>query len=345
MKRFISLAIIMLLMAPAWLIISPVNLFASERVSTTLINRIEGIVWSPERQPVPDIYVELLNDSFSTVGRVRTNSSGRFSFTGMPAARYTVKVLTGGSIYLEYTENIDLVTYTNRQNGQSSSDAVYLDVYLKYDKRKANVGVSGTTGAVFVQQVPDEARRLYQQGVKELDEKNDKGLERIEQALKVFPDYFDALNLLGREYTERKEYKKALPLLVKSIEINQRSFTSFYALAYALYKLNHRPEALEAARGARILRSDSVNAQLLYGTLLRLDEKYEDAEESLVKAKKLAEKSPTPEIHWQLALLYNRTNRNKQAAEELKTFLKLKPDAADKEEIKKLIASLQAENK
>ena len=345
MKRFISLAPIMLLMASAWLIISPVNLFASERGSTALVNRIEGIVWSPERQPVSDIYVELLNDSFSTAGRVRTSSSGRFSFMGMPAARYTVKVVTGGSIYLEHAENIDLVTYTNRQNGQSSSDAVYLDIYLKYDKRKVNAGVSGITAAVFVQEVPDEARKLYQQGVSDLNEKNDKGFERIERALKIFPDYFDALNILGREYTERKEYKKALPLLVKSLEINQKSFSSFYALAYSLYKLNHRPEALEAARGATILQPDSVNAQLLYGTLLRLDEKYEGAEKSLLKAKKLAEASPVPEIHWQLALLYNRTNRNKQAAEELKTFLKLKPDAVEKEEIKKLIIKLETENK
>jgi tetratricopeptide (TPR) repeat protein len=335
----------MLLAALAWLIISPVNLFASESNLTTLVNRIEGIVWSPERQPVPDIYVELLNDSFSAAGRVRTSSSGRFSFTGMPAARYTVKVLTGASNYLEHTENIDLVTQTDRQSGRSSSDTVYLDIYLRYDKRKVNVGASGTTAAVFAQQVPDEARRLYQKGSKELNEKNDKGFERIEQALKIFPDYFDALNILGHEYTERKEYKKALPFLVKSLEINQRSFSSFYALAYALYKLNHRPEALEAARGAKILRPNSVNAQLLYGTLLRLDEKYEGAEESLLKAKKLAEVSPTPEIHWQLALLYNRTNRNKQAAEELKAYLKLKPDAIDKEEIKKLIVSLQTENK
>ncbi|HEY8560387.1 MAG TPA: tetratricopeptide repeat protein [Pyrinomonadaceae bacterium] len=345
MKRFIGLAFIMLSMASAWLVISPVNLFASERNSTTLVNRIEGIVWSPERQPVADIYVELLNDSFSSAGRIRTGSSGRFSFTGIPAARYTVKVLTSGSVYSEYSENIDLVTFTSRQSGLSSSDAVYLDIYLKYDKRKANIGVGGTTGAVFVQQVPDEARRLFQQGVKELNEKNDTGFERIEEALKIFPDYFDALNTLGREYTERKEYQKALPFLVKSIGINQRSFSSFYALAYSLYKLNHRAEALEAARGARILGPNSINAQLLYGTLLRLDEKYEGAEESLLKAKKLAEESPTPEIHWQLALLYNRTNRNKQAAEELKTFLKLKPDAADKEEIKKLIIKLQTENK
>lgn len=345
MKRFISLARIMLLTAPAWLIISPVNLFASESASTALVNRIEGIVWSPERQPVPDIYVELLNDSFSTAGRVRTSSSGRFSFMGMPAARYTVRVLTGGSIYSEHAENIDLVAYTNKQSGVSGSDSVYLDIYLKYDKRKVNVGVTGTTAAVFVQQVPDEARRLYQQGVKELNEKNDKGFERIEQALKIFPDYFDALNTLGHEHTERKEYRKALPFLVKSLEINERSFSGFYALGYALYKLNHRPEASEAARGATILRPDSVNAQLLYGTLLRLDEKYEGAEQALVKAKKLAEESPTPEIHWQLALLYNRTKRNKQAAEELKTFLKLKPDAAEKEEIKKLITSLQSENK
>ena len=170
------------------------------------------------------------------------------------------------------------------------------------------------------------------------------GFDEIKEALKIFPAYYDALNALGREYVARKEYQKSLEYLIRSIDINQRSFSSFYALAYACYQLNHRPEALEAARGATIIQPSSVNAQLLYGTLLRLDGSYEKAEKVLLEAKKLS-KDTLPEVHWQLALLYNRVGRNKEAADELELYLKAQPDARDRKDIQDLIAKLRKQSK
>jgi tetratricopeptide (TPR) repeat protein len=323
----------------------PAKSFVEKSNSNSFVSRIEGTVWSPDRQPVSDIYVELQNELLSTISRVRTSSSGRFSFTGIALARYVVKVLPGSTNYLEYSENVDLVGYTDRSTGRTTSDTVYLDIYLKLDNRKINTGGNEITEAIFVQEIPEQARKLYNNGIKDIIRKNEKGFDEIEQALKIFPDYFDALNLLGREYTERKEYQKALPYLVRSIEINRRSFSSLYALAYACYQLNHRPEALQASAEATILQPNSVNAQLLYGTLLRLDGKYENAEKVLLKAKNLSKNTPVAEIHWQLALLYNRLGRNKAAAEELETYLKIKPDAVNKKEIMELIAKLRKEVK
>ena len=308
--------------------------------ASTLINRIEGMVWDPYRRPVPDIYVELQNENYSTVSRIRTDSSGRFSFTGIRGGHYNIRVLTTGTNYLEYTEGLDVVNVV-----QGSSDSVYLDVYLKFDKRKLNSGAANITEAIFVQEVPDEARKLYKKGMKDINEKGDKGFAEIDQALQIFPDYYDALNLLGVEYVARKEYQKAAPYLIRSIDINRRSFSSFYALAYAAFQLNHRPEAMDAARAATILQSNSVNAQLLYGTLLRQDGRYEDAEKALLQAKKLSKDTPVAEVHWQLALLYNRLGRNKEAADELEAYLKIQPDARDKKEIQELIAKLRKEPK
>ena len=307
--------------------------------SNVLINRIEGIVWDPYRRPVSDIYVELENENYSTISKMRTDSTGRFSFTGVAGGHYNIKVLTTGTNYLEYTEGIDLVNVV-----RGGSDAVYLDVYLKFDKRKFNRGFNGLTEVVFVQEVPEEARKLYKKGLKDIND-GDKGFNEIEQALKVFPEYYDALNTLGCEYVARKEYQKSLSYLIRSIDVNQRSFSSFYALAYACYELNHRPEALEAARAATILQPNSVNAQLLYGTLLRLDGSYEKAEKALLEAKKLSKDRSVPDIHWQLALLYNKLGRNKEAADELEVYLKLQPDAPNKKEIQDLADKLRKQSK
>lgn len=343
MKWLIGLLQIMLFGVIVCLASSTAKSIEGNYGSNSLVNRIEGTVWNPERQPVTNVYVELQNEFLSTLRRVQTSSSGRFSFIGMPAARYTIKVLPAATNYLEYAENVDLVTYTDKNTGRSSSDTVYLDIYLTYDKRKINFGTSGITEAVFVQEVPEEARKLYNRGVKNIDSKDvNKGFAEIEAALKIFPDYYDALNMLGRSYTQRKEYQKALPFLIKSIDINQRSFSSFYALAYACYQLKHIPEAIEASRGATILQPNSLNAQLLYGTVLRIGGNHEKAMQALLQAKKLSKNSPISEVHWQLALLYNRTGKNKEAVDELEAYLKILPDAPNAKEVRQLIDKLRS---
>jgi len=43
---------------------------------------ISGFVFDPERRPVPNIPVELKAE-FSTIGRVRTDGTGRFVFRGL----------------------------------------------------------------------------------------------------------------------------------------------------------------------------------------------------------------------------------------------------------------------
>jgi tetratricopeptide (TPR) repeat protein len=306
-------------------------------VSIVPINRIEGIVWDPYRHPVADVYVELQNENYSSISRMRTDSTGRFSFTGVSGGHYNIKVLTSGTNYQEYTEGFDIVNVV-----RGSSDSVYLDIYLKFDKRKFKSGAATITEAVFVQEVPEEARKLYKKGLKDIND-GEKGFAEIEQALKIFPDYYDALNTMGCEYVARKEYQKAVPYLIRSIDINRRSFSSFYALAYAAYELNQRQEALQAVRAATILQPNSVNAHLLYGTLSRLDGAYQEAEKALILAKTLSKSATVPEIHWQLALLYNHLGRNQEAADELETYLRIQPDARNKREIEALIAKLRKE--
>lgn len=322
--------------------INPSYTSAAEIINSNyFINRIDGIVWDPNRKPVPDVYVELQNELYSTLARVRTTSTGRFSFTVARQGNYIIKVLSSGTNYLDSVEPVELFTGAN----PNASDSIYIDIYLKYDKRKINNGLPPITEAIFVQEVSDEARKLYKTGLKNLSENNDKGLDELEQALKISPDYYDALNTLGNEYVKRKEYQKSLPYLIKAIDVNQRSYSCFYGLAYSAYQLNHIPEAIKAAKSAVILQSNSVYAQLLYGTVLRVDGNYELAEKVLLKAKELSKNSPIGNINWQLALLYNRIGRNSEAIAELETYLKVEPDAANKKEIKELIEKLRTQTK
>src|SRR3569623_766214 len=77
---------------------------ASPVHSANFINTINGIVWDPSHRPVADVYVELQNEMQMSLTRTRTTSSGRFSFTVANSGNYYVKVLAGGTPYMDASE-------------------------------------------------------------------------------------------------------------------------------------------------------------------------------------------------------------------------------------------------
>jgi tetratricopeptide (TPR) repeat protein len=139
-------------------------------------------------------------------------------------------------------------------------------------------------------------------------------------------------------------YEKGYPHLLKAVDINPRSSSTYYSLGYTFYQMKQYPAALEAARATTVLLPASVEAQLLYGTLLRITGSYAEAEKALLLANSLAKKS-NAETHWQLSLLYNRLNRTQDTIDELETFLKLVPDSPDKKKIRDMIAKLKSSAK
>ena len=156
------------------------------------------------------------------------------------------------------------------------------------------------------------------------------------------------LQRLGTEYVrvgKPETYQAAEILLTVAVEVNSRSYKSWYALGYSQYALGKYPEALTAVQKAIELNAYLPDAVFLYGALMRRTGKLVDAEKQLLKAKELS-KDTIPRVHWELALLYgNDLKRYADAAAELKRFLKAQPSAKDVENIKTLIAEFEAKAK
>ena len=289
-------------------------------------NSISGHVSDNRRSPIPDLQVELLNDVDSVIQRTKTDSSGLFVFRRLSNGIFQVRVQTYGTSYIGQTYRVQL----ERTRAFEQVDFVLVT--------KQTASTTATAGAVFVQEVPAQARKEYERGVALLQktEQRNEGLETLKKAIELFPRYFDALELLGTEYVKQQEYEPAIPVLTKAIEVNRRAYPSLHALSVAQYNLNQLPQAIESMRRAIALDQRSINANLWLGMLLRQTHKLGEAETYLKQADKLAA-SKSPDAHWQLALLFNQLKRHKEAADELELFLKIQPDAKDTELIKKLI--------
>ncbi|MBA3515353.1 MAG: carboxypeptidase regulatory-like domain-containing protein, partial [Pyrinomonadaceae bacterium] len=69
---------------------------------------IWGFVFDPERRPLGEIQVELLNDVNSVLQRTKTNGSGRFFFRGVTQGRFLIRVLPFSTNYEEQTQDIEI---------------------------------------------------------------------------------------------------------------------------------------------------------------------------------------------------------------------------------------------
>ncbi|HMT08137.1 MAG TPA: tetratricopeptide repeat protein [Pyrinomonadaceae bacterium] len=319
----------------AFLTISSVPKISAQTSSLQVgINRIEGRVVGDANSGV-DAYVELYDNYGTMIGRQRATGSGRFNFRGMTAGRYVVAVKPYGTNFLEDSREIEI----NNQTGRS--DTVIVEFRLRLDKRYRD-NTPGILGTIYAQEVPDGAKKLYDSGVENLKADPEKAKVELEAAIKAFPQYFNALSVLGKSLVAAGKYQDGYPYLLKALDVNAKCSDCLYSLAIAFYKLDELPAANKAISEAAKQTPQVSAIHLVQGIILRLQKDLPGAEKALLLAKSLA-KTPNPEIHYQLSFVYNRQGRNTEAADELEAYLKYSEDLSkeEKESTKKLIAKMR----
>src|SRR6185503_1571566 len=320
------------------ILLSALLALVSFQTNQTSSNSISGHVSNDQHTPLADIRVELLDQLDSVIRTVKTDGSGLFVFRKLSDGTFQVRVQTAGTNYISQTKRVDLA----RPHGFGAAFEE-LDFILTTDSKTNS---TAKPGVVFVQEVPEPARKQYQKGT-ELLEKSNKRQEAfaaLKSAIDIFPQYFDALEMLGTEQVKDAQYESAIPLLTKALEVNSRAYASCFALGVAQYNLKQLQPAIESFRRAVLLNEKSINANLWLGIALRQTSRPDEAEAYLRRADVLAE-SKLPDAHWQLALLFNQLKRYTEAADELEKFLKVQPDARDAELIKKLIQRLREQSR
>jgi len=305
-------------------------------------NEISGTVFSELGRPVADIYIELVSDLGTSLTRIRTNPSGRFTFGGLTNGTYRVRILPYGTEYKEQTQE---VTLANISSG-NGSDRQQIEIYLRLNERAKSGPFAIVTGVVFAQDVPREAQKLYEDGVRYLAEKREtEGLVNLKKAIEAFPSYYAALDRLGGEYavrgnTDRSYLEASLILLAKASEINPKGFSSVFGLGLVQYQLGLNSDAIESLRRATTLYGKAADAYLWLGKALKRAATFDQAEAAFKRANELT-KGKSAEVHWQTAGLYHDMKRYKEAADEFELFLKIQPDSKDADKIKERIRQLR----
>jgi Flp pilus assembly protein TadD len=309
-------------------------------------NTISGIIFDRNRQPVGKIDVELLDEFERLLRSTKTTSSGLYIFQGLGAGTYYIQVRTDGTNYRETKERVQ-VGQTNRMSSTgrlTGSDSLQVNFTLEFGQRGNETPL--TNEVVLAQSVPREAEKYFENALKKLkDEKRAEAIAELENALKIFPEYFLALEKIGYEYLAESKFAEAERAFAKAFEVNPKSFSAKSGLGIAQYKLGKLPEAVKTLEESIALNQSSANSFLFLGKIYRELKEFEKAETNLKRAKELG-KNKLADVHWELALLYYyNLNRPADAANELELYLKAKPDAANKSQIEKLIRQMREKAK
>jgi tetratricopeptide (TPR) repeat protein len=311
---------------------------------------IRGKVRSSAGGNVPNATV-MLERNGAMVNQTVSNNEGDFLFWGLTDTSYEVLVSAAG--YNSVREQVLFVRSVG-PGDPGESRTVEITLTLKEGVRQPRAGLN------FVQDVPKAARNAFESGSKLAREKQrPEAIAAFENAIKIFPDYFDARLVLANELAAEGRFGDAITHLEKARRVNERDDRVYDLFARIL--MEQRKYAVAARVYGEAARLNPAEAQypLSQGTALieqaslidpsksqaAADERKYALDEAEKALKQAQQKGPAKaaDVHRQLARLYERKGDRARAASELEQYLKTNPGdpnaVAIREAIKKLRAS------
>ena len=306
-------------------------------------NTITGTVYDNRHNPLTDADVELLNDLGVFVQHSRTDTAGRYAFSGLADGRFAVRVMPFRYDFQEATREVTFRTFKVSASVRGSAIEL-LDFTLS--PRKAGLAYSEAQ-VIFAQEIPDNARKALQKAEASIKKDLAGSIVALEEAIAIFPTYFSALYQLGEISFARQDYGKSAHYFLRAADINNKSPKSLYMLGHSLQMLKIYISADVALNQALTLSPASGEILLLLGTTQMKAGKFVEAEKHLKQAKRITT-IPNPEVYWLLSQLYGNHLKNyAEAADELENYLNAQvnidtPEQKKKaEDYKKLIKQLR----
>jgi protein O-GlcNAc transferase len=154
----------------------------------------------------------------------------------------------------------------------------------------------------------------------------------LENAIKIAPNYGEALNNLGSIYNRSKHYEEAAALYERAINANPHSIIVRLNLASTLLQLRRFAPALEQDLHVLQAHPNDALAHGQAGIALSHLKRFDEAISHLERAKQLNPKSPFVP-GYVLGTLYDDLGRADDAVIEFAAFLKANPEYAGRRDV------------
>lgn len=304
---------------------------------TTTTVEIHGQVRFAEGgAPAEHVLVRLESyDGGGSISEAFTDRLGKFRFTGLHPAQYSVRVRQAG--YRDAQQNIDMQTTTNGL------------VLLQLSRDRSSSSTTSATGSIDAN-VPAAAQKEFDKGVAALaeggKEKTMLAVRCFEKAIGIYSQFVEARLKLGTAYMDLAQWEKAEQALLATIDVDAKAFNALFALSEIYLRQNKLSEA-----EAVLVKGLAIQDQSYLGHLNLARVYWEKAREikDLTQAKPALEKS-YDEVKRALALNPNlagahllkgnlllRVARTVDALNEFNEYLRLEPNGPFAAETRALV--------
>jgi len=312
-------------------------------------NRIRCKVRASSGAAIPNAVITLQTGNGQPIDQTVSNNEGDFAFTGLTETGYIVVASSSG-----YENGSTAVEFTKSAGAEDPGELRVVEVILTRPGPE-RVPPAGST---FTQNIPKEARAAFERGMTLSREgKAPESIQALQEAVKIFPDYFSARLALANEFTRQQRLQEAIAELEQARKVNPkdgRVYQAFglvlskqkkYVLAAAVFgeasRLNPTdPNILLMRAGALIDHASLIDPSKSKDAEAERAHAFKMAERDLMKAFDLSGKKLAP-IHLQMARIYEKQGKRAQAADELEQYLRLTPGEKNAEAMRDAIKKLR----
>ena len=266
-----------------------------------------------------------------------SDDSGAFAFRRLKSGRYMV-VVDAGKEFEMAGESVDIIEPPRRRG----DPGITVPVYITLQPRSSSSGVPGTVDAK-AGGIPEAARDLYKQAMESAKSGDPKkAIEELNKALEIYPNFMAALNQLGVQYMEVKEWGKAVEALRKAIGIAPEAFHP--RLNYGIVLLQLKDYQAAAVELGIAVQKDGTSgpAHFYLGRVMVSLGNYDAAETELRQTISIGGEEAV-EAHRYLGAVYIEKHDSSRAADELEAYLKLAPKAKDADRIRTIVKDLRSQ--
>ena len=312
-------------------------------------NSIRGKVRNSSGVNMSQVIVSIETGNGSPFSQTATNNEGDFFFGGLTDTSYVLVI--SAPDYNPVSEHVDFV---NRTGPDNPGETRTIDITLipKGGMRPPRPGLN------FVQNIPNAAQASYESALKLSKQgKKEESIAALREAIRIFPDYFNAHLVLGSEFMKAGKHGEAIAQLDEARRINptdDRTYELFglvlmqqgkFAVAAAVFaeasRLNPLDPQYALMRGmALIEQASGINASQSKQAENDRVATLNDAETSLKHAYELSGKKLAA-AHLQLARVYEKRGQRDRAASELEEYLREAPDVTNADAIRQAIKKLR----
>jgi len=294
---------------------------------------IQGRVYLPS-QPQEGLIIKVKIDSTNSTGlSVVADADGAFTFRNLEAGPYYLTVDAGENFEV-YKDTINIDREISR-----SPRILTVPIYLRL---KPNSPLNSGTVDAMLASVPKPAVERYNKA-RELARAGDSkaAIEELKGAISLYAEFALAYNEMGAQYLKLGQLEQALEALRSAVKLAPEAFTP--RLNYGIALLNKKEFSQAEAELRRALKKNdsSPTAHMYLGMSLISQRKLDDAEKELQRAVTMGGEQMGL-AHYYLGGLYWGRRDYKRAADELETYLKLSPQAADAERVRNTIKELRS---